>query len=699
MLRLVYLLSAALLVGGAVQGADTRVLFDTRAPNASPFPTDTLTVADPAQKTGLRMSLPLPDCTAEPSTCNEIRLINELDGFNLNPRISVRFSGPVNVDTLRNGVYVIWLDDLTNEEYGLQPVGHITPMNEMLYDPATNTAYAKPDEFLSGHRRYALVVTDAIGDLAGAPVAADAAFQACVSQQDGYCGQLGRAVSQAAPAFAPRKIVAASLFTTLSATAWLEKARDQLEKSTIGLERTGSKSVFKISELASMTAQRQTAVDPAKFTPRELPLYLLNGVGRVAFGSYLSPQFLNENQVIPATPTGKEVALPARVERLYFHVYLPESQAPPGGYPAVIAPGTSGGDRWWHSTFYASSFAQHGMATIAINCIGAGNGPEGKLVIQEKSGSKVELPLGGRGVDTNGDKAIGTLEGTSVPVTSPTPVGSRDSFRQCALDLQQLVRAIKAGIDVDGDGVVDLDRNRIYYHGQCNGGMYGPLFAAISPEVAAAVFDSGGPPIASGLRWTKDTSLLALRKPSLLNKGNTYDEDYVLRYRPVEIIDVPGALAIQECFERYEWFTQPGNPTAYAPHLMSSTLPGVPIKRVLFQYAKGDPVVANPAETALVRAANLRETTSFYRHDLALKLFPKLNPAGHYFSMPVSPFAAIPSDPLPQYLIALLAQEQAASFLASGGTVISDVNFWSKLWFGVDLFETPPKFLTEDLNR
>jgi len=53
MLRLVHLLSTALLMGGAVQGADIRVLFDTRAPNPSPFPADTLTVADPAQKTGL----------------------------------------------------------------------------------------------------------------------------------------------------------------------------------------------------------------------------------------------------------------------------------------------------------------------------------------------------------------------------------------------------------------------------------------------------------------------------------------------------------------------------------------------------------------------------------------------------------------------------------------------------------------------
>jgi hypothetical protein len=277
------------------------------------------------------------------------------------------------------------------------------------------------------------------------------------------------------------------------------------------------------------------------------------------------------------------------------------------------------------------------------------------------------------------------------------PVLDRDSIRQTALDLHQLVRAIKAGIDVDGDGVVDLDRSRIYFQGLSRGGIYGPVFAAISPDVAAAVFDSGGGPRMDLFRWTRYA--LVVEHRGLLNKGATFDDDYVLRYRPVEIIDVPGSLAIQEYFEREEWLMMPGDPFAYAPHLWSSTLAGVPMKRVLFQYAKGDEVCPNPTETALVRAANLRETTSFYRHDLAMKLFLKLNPAGHYYSIPDgSQFPALKSDPLPQYLIAMLAQEQAAGFLASHGTLIPDVNFWSKLWFGVDLFETPPKFLTEDLN-
>jgi hypothetical protein len=127
------------------------------------------------------------------------------------------------------------------------------------------------------------------------------------------------------------------------------------------------------------------------------------------------------------------------------------------------------------------------------------------------------------------------------------------------------------------------------------------------------------------------------------------------------------------------------------PHLLSSHC-GRADEAGLFQYAKGDTVGNNPAQTALVRAANMQETTSFYRHDLARKLFPKLHPAGHFFTIPDTSISNSlrGSDSLAQYVIAMLAQEQAAGFLASHGTEIPDVNIWSKMWFGVELFEAPP---------
>ena len=94
------LLCAVAWFGGLLEGAGVTVRFDPRSPEVGPFPTDFLSVPDAAQKTGLRVNLPLPDCQARPNDCAELALINQLDGFHLHPRLRVRFSGPINPDTV-----------------------------------------------------------------------------------------------------------------------------------------------------------------------------------------------------------------------------------------------------------------------------------------------------------------------------------------------------------------------------------------------------------------------------------------------------------------------------------------------------------------------------------------------------------------------------------------------------------------------
>jgi dienelactone hydrolase len=686
------LAGAAVPIGGVPTSTGTSAVFDFTSSNASPFPSDAFTVADTAQKTGLRMNLPLPDCKAEPSTCAEIGLINELDGFSINPRIQVRFPGPIDVNTLRDGIFFVWLNDLTTEEYGLHPAGYVTPINQMLYDPATNTAYAKPDEILSQHRRYALVVTDAVRDRAAAPVSADAAFRACVSQQDGYCGQLGQVVAQVGPLFAPRNIVAASFFTTLSATAWLEKARNQLENTSPGFQL---KAGFKLSELAAITHQQQTKPNPPQFQPSNVPLYLLKGVGQVAFGSYRSPRFLNKEQIIPTTPTGSAVALPAESEEIFLLAWLPESPAPAGGYPVMIFGHGAGGNPYHTVYGFASSWASRGFAVIGINAVGHGYGPEGKVTVKDWTGNETQIRFAGRAADVDGNGTFTENEGCYLwTLPGRDKVGVRDCNRQTALDLMQLVRVIRSGMDLTGDGLPDLDRSRIYYFGQSLGAHYGTVFTAVDQNVPAAVLNSGGGSLAETRVWRKQPELLATRTPSLLNLKDNYDADYVLRYRPVEVIDVPGALDIQECFERLEWCWMPGDPIAYAPHLKSSTLPGVSIKRVLFAFGKGDRTVPNPTESALVRAANMRESTSYYRHDVARTLMPNLYPDPHFFAYPIIPGK---TDVMGQYLIAMLVQQQIAEFFAGEGKGVPDVNPMARLLFGKDLFEVPA-VLPEDLN-
>ena len=179
----------------------------------------------------------------------------------------------------------MWLDNLTGEESGQGPGGQISAINQVIYDPATNTAYAKPNDVFDQHRRYALVVTDAVLDTAGNPVSPDPNFTACIqSPPNAYCKGLRQVVQKLGAAALPGNIVAASVFTTMSATTWLEKARDLLPQAPIGYQSLGT---VKAAGILSIDIKAQTGVDPATFRTFSLKTSsgTLDGVDRIAFGT------------------------------------------------------------------------------------------------------------------------------------------------------------------------------------------------------------------------------------------------------------------------------------------------------------------------------------------------------------------------------------------------------------------------------
>src|SRR5437899_727636 len=99
------------------------------------FPSDALTVPDSSQVTGRRINLAKPaNCTANKSECDEITLLDQLDGFDLDPAISIGFQGAIDVSKV---------DDSTAF---VQPVagGATTGLNRLVWNPSTNTLYAHP---------------------------------------------------------------------------------------------------------------------------------------------------------------------------------------------------------------------------------------------------------------------------------------------------------------------------------------------------------------------------------------------------------------------------------------------------------------------------------------------------------------------------------------------------------------------------
>jgi hypothetical protein len=691
--------------------AAVHAVFELSTPATGPFPSDWFTVSDASHNTLRRVNLPLPKCAVRPSDCEDLNVINTLDGFSADPRLSIPFDGPIDVTTVTSEtVFLIRLgsmfcdgDDACDDDG--EGGGHVVGINQVVWDPATSVLHVKSNEFLDQHTRYGLIVTNRLRDAQGRPVEASETFRRFRHKVRGEYRQALLEAIHAARRIGVREneIVAASVFTTQSLTALLEKIRDQIKAAVpepvdFNLGPGGTRTVFSLNEVTGITFNPQTHVDGPLGSPIRVPIELLDifpgVVGTIAFGRYHSPDYeVHPGEFIPPMGTRTGIPVVQGTNEIYFNVYLPSGAKPAAGWPVAIF-GHGGTQNKNLSFNVAATMAAQGVATIAINAVGHGFGPLGTLVVNQTGGAPVTVAAGGRGFDQNGDGLIEADEGLGA-APPRTILLITDGVRQTVADLMQLVRVIEVGMDVDGDGFSDLDPSRIYYFGHSSGGNYGTVFLAVEPAVRAGVLTSaGGTNIGEILLSPGERSALgqslSSRSPSLINApgitslgGVTvgppqFNENFPLRdgiplrirlsdgtsqdiQSPV-INTVAGAVAIQNVVENIEWASEAGDPVAYAPHLRKNPLTAVPAKSVVYQIAKGDQTVPNPVATALLRAGDLADRATFYRHDLAFAenpMFPK-NPHGFMVRSDILAFRAI----------TLPVQQQVGVFFDTDGTEI-----------------------------
>ena len=255
--------------------------------------------------------------------------------------------------------------------------------------------------------------------------------------------------------------------------------------------------------------------------------------------------------------------------------------------------------------------------------VGHGRRAQGTLHVLRTGQDAVTLPAGGRGTDQNGDGRIGSTEGVGTRAGTPLAlISNRDGLRQTTADLMQLARAIRRGVDVDGDGHVDLDRERIVYFGQSFGGMYGTLLMAVDPLVRVGVLNVAGGPIVEIARQSPVfrgvvVDQLKRRQPPLMNGDQDFAEAIPLPGEAPVLEPAAGALDIQAYLYRAEWLSQPANPVAFAPYLKEAPLPGRQRQGRALPVGGGDRTVPNPTTVALLRAGVLQAVSSLYRHDPA----------------------------------------------------------------------------------
>ena len=122
------------------------------------FPSNLYTTRDHTQLTGLRVNLPQPNCTTNPSDCADVAVLDTLDGFNIQPRISIPFSAPIDVSTVSSSTIFLIGD------------GHVVGINQIEWEPATNTLHVESDQQLKQDTTYLLVVTRGVRDANGHPI-------------------------------------------------------------------------------------------------------------------------------------------------------------------------------------------------------------------------------------------------------------------------------------------------------------------------------------------------------------------------------------------------------------------------------------------------------------------------------------------------------------------------------------------------
>ena len=640
------------------------------------FPTNLDTVPDATQVTGLHVSLPAPTCSTSPSDCLDVASLNQLDGFNIQPRLSIPFSGPIDVSTATSSTIFL-----------VGPGGDRVGINQLVWEPATNTLYAESDAQLAQDTTYLLVVTRGVHDASGAPLDAttfrhDLNFGQTKSGSDkAYRKALLDALPMAmAGGAGPDDIAAASLFTTQSITAISEKIRSQLTGSSVdfNLGTHGERTVFSAATTPVITVTHQTGVSsfasPAPMFAPSSPLWA--GIGTVAFGTFGSPDYETSQAVIPAVGTKTGAPAVQSTNQLEFTVWEPAGPPPAGGWPTVIFGHGFTDTKDGAPIAVAGTFARNGLATIAINVVGHGGGPNGFYTAQTLSGP-VKLPDGGRAVDQNGDGTYDSTEGVNAIGAANELIGNRDGLRQTTIDLMQLVKVLQGG-------VLDLSTSRIYYAGQSFGGIYGVQLLGLEPNILAGVPNVPGGPIneiarlSPSFRPLVGIALLS-HVPSLYNavpnaSFTNFNENMPLRNLP-PVTATPDQVAIQQFLDWGNWAQNAGNPAAYAPYVSQP---------VIIQFARGDMTVPNPTTSAILRAGDLAGRATLFRNDLAYASVP-----GYTVKNPHT-FLTNVTNPI-QAQFAFAAQQQMATFLATGGAVTIDPDGAGPY------FETPTSMVPEDL--
>ena len=456
------------------------------------------------------------------------------------------------------------LEDITCDEAGLW----LAPDREKLaqradalmtfYERETDTLIVRAMEALRERSTYAVILTRRILAEDGSPIGSPFESYHHLSQKEaleGVSDLLPDSLSEADIAFA-------FTFTTQSLGSQFVAVREGLYgkgiQQAIGQSETYQPRLASLETLRdlasgrfeedtnpyimytkdwiqpfSLIAQQLLGQDPSS-REYEVQFEAQNAVDYHVIGSFVAPQ------LFARTPVGvdpKDISqwlpfneqswpqnldtVPLNVdtevspEQIWFWLMMPsEEKRGPGPVPLVIV-GHGYGSNRFESLAFAGYLAEHGLASIAIDCPSHGLGldPSETEVATTLTGvygisGFLKAASKGRAFDQDFDEA----PDSGADYWTSYVFHTRDVVRQCVLDHMQLIRLIRsfdgqrrwerdlngdgeaelAG-DFNADGVVDIGVNSpISILGASLGGIISSMVASLEPEITAAVPISGG---------------------------------------------------------------------------------------------------------------------------------------------------------------------------------------------------------------
>ncbi|MFN9920680.1 MAG: hypothetical protein ACK555_13025 [Acidobacteriota bacterium] len=293
---------------------------------------------------------PSGDRPAPAAPCPECSALAALDGFGLDPLLSIRFSAPVNADLWRERIFIEWGASRQTDAFPTYPAGYRMPVGRLAWDPVNNTLYARPDDPLDHDRDYRIVVTEGAREIASARFHTANITRPLLERRLGPAGSLRRDLDNP----------------------------------------------IDLASVRSLRARTQIAADPAAPLvdvpfPAEAGFLTQLGLRRLVFLTYESP----------------------RGERIGVHAWLPNSPKPAAGWPVKLIGHGLGDSRLLGPTLFSSGFIGESVV-MAIDAVGHGQGPNSRIRFEFTDGAATEVPLYGRGRDLNGDGLIDPAEGCIV---------------------------------------------------------------------------------------------------------------------------------------------------------------------------------------------------------------------------------------------------------------------------------------------